>query len=168
MNKLLTLLLLGMSPALFAAENNQMSEIVDSVQAVCQAPSKKGEYWDIKVTGEADAKVNLKLTKAGIKGAATFTKKEWDGVQQVLQEHQSGDNKDYRDCAKTLTPIFLEKFAGKTTPTSKASTKTPAVKEPTEPKRKETNNSTQSTEGDTSPIINNVKDSQITVNSGNK
>jgi hypothetical protein len=81
-----------------------------------------------------------KLANLNTNGEAEFTKEEWDGVQQVLKEQQSDENKDYRACARELTPKFLEKFS----PDSEASNDD----------RESVN---QKSFGPNSPPVNNVK-----------
>lgn len=97
---------LALSNSTYAVES-----VVDSVRAVCHAPSQQGKYWKVTANGGIDAKGSIRLLVAGIDGEAAFTKEEWDGVQQVLKEHQANDNESYRRCAAKLTPLFLEKAA---------------------------------------------------------
>jgi len=96
----------------YAEDSNSllMDRITQNIINVCQAPTTSGKYWKVNVKGSGDAKIKLKIADVGTSGEATFTKKEWEGVQQVLQEQQAKENADYRDCAKKITPLFLEKF----------------------------------------------------------
>lgn len=91
-------------------ESTFTKQVVDSVRSVCQAPGEQGKYWEVEATGKGD--VNLRVLKTlpgvGVEGKVRFSKGEWEGVQRVLREHQARDNADYRDCAKTLTPLFLK------------------------------------------------------------
>ncbi len=106
-------LLMGIEPqaAIAQSSTNQMESIVKNVKDVCAAPGKSGQYWEVKGGGQADAGIKVKLLgSAGIKGNVEFTKKEWDGIQQVLREHQANENARYRDCVERLTPLFLQKF----------------------------------------------------------
>ena len=104
-----TTLLLFMSGNVFAAN----AELIENINAVCLAPSQQGKYWNVTVKGDIKADGSVKLIAAGVKGEATFTKGEWQGVQQVLKERQADDNDSFRKCSMTLTPLFLEKFAPK-------------------------------------------------------
>ncbi|MFI3221142.1 MAG: hypothetical protein QX189_18810 [Methylococcales bacterium] len=99
---------LAASSSAFAAD---LDAIVKNVQAVCQSPSQQGKYWNVSTGIDGGVNGIIRLVNIGINGEATFTKGEWEGVQQVLKEHQAGDNESYRKCAEKLTPIFLEKFA---------------------------------------------------------
>lgn len=93
-----------------------MAEIVKNVKDVCLSPSQQGKYWNVTATGGAKADGAIKLIAAGINGQATFTKAEWQGVQQALQPKE---NADYRDCVEKLTPLFVSKFSA-ATPTAKS------------------------------------------------
>lgn len=84
--------------------------VTNSVKEVCQAPSKEGRYWTVEGDGSGGGKLTVRLADANIQGRAQFTKGEWEGVQQVLKEHQIEDNRDYRGCVKALTPLFIGKF----------------------------------------------------------
>ena len=89
-------------------------KIVENVRKVCEAPSERGKYWKVEGAGQGKAKINIKLLgEVGGTGTVTLTQGEWEGVQQVLQEKQANENADYRDCAKTITPLFLKNFATK-------------------------------------------------------
>lgn len=83
-------------------------EIVSSVKKLCLAPSnKKSLFYEVSAKGN----VNLKIKIIGLAGAkSNFTLKEWNGIQRVLQKDQINDNKSYRNCTMTLTPIFINKF----------------------------------------------------------
>jgi hypothetical protein len=106
----LIILLLNLSIS-WAGEKSQMQEIVDIVKSICLAPSEKGAYWDVKLTGDGVARVKLKkLTELGISGDAEFTKGEWEGVQRVLEEERLKEHVDYRECVEKLTPLFIKKF----------------------------------------------------------
>lgn len=90
------------------AQAELMKAITNNVKAVCQSPSDQGKHWSVKAKGDGGVTISYLNTK----GEAEFTKEEWEGVQQVLKEQQSDDNKNYRECARDLTPKFLEKFKG--------------------------------------------------------
>lgn len=87
------------------------AEVVKNIQGVCLAPGAQGERWDVKVQASGDVKVGLKLAgKAGVDAKVDFTKSQWEGVQQVLREQQQKDNADYRECAKNIAPLFINKI----------------------------------------------------------
>lgn len=88
--------------------NDNIPLIVKTVKALCKAPSnKKATYYEI--TGKSKVTLRVKFfALAG--GSADFKKKEWNGIQKVLQKDQVKDNNSYRKCAVELSPIFVEKF----------------------------------------------------------
>lgn len=89
-----------------AVEPSLMKEITENVRAVCEKPSNTGEYWKIQGKAEGNTKVRLmRLGGAKLLGEVDFTKEEWEGVRNILEER-----KDYRACARVLTPLFLDKF----------------------------------------------------------
>lgn len=102
----LGLLIVLVSPMVEAVEPSLMKEITENVRAVCEKPSNTGEYWKIQGKAEGNTKVRLmRLGGAELLGEVDFTKEEWEGVRNILEER-----KDYRACARHLTPLFLEKF----------------------------------------------------------
>lgn len=154
---------LALSSTAFATDLDNISK---NVQAVCQSPSQQGKYWNVTATGKAGANGSIRLASVGINGEATFSKGEWEGVQQVLKAHQAGDNASYRICAEKLMPLFLANFA-KTTPAAKPaavkkskaaqSLKSTAAKaEPAKEAEVQ-----QETHGDKSPAINTQGDVNI-------
>ncbi len=91
----------------FAANNAEaLSQITDNIMKVCDKPENAGNYWDIRVKGNGEAEIKLKLAGIGVTGEAAFSKSEWDDIQRTVE-----DNKDYRDCVKALSPIFIKKFS---------------------------------------------------------
>lgn len=91
----------------FAANNAEaLSQITDNIMKVCDKPENAGNYWDIRVKGNGEAEIKLKLAGIGVTGEAAFSKAEWDDIQKTVE-----DNKDYRDCVKALSPIFIKKFS---------------------------------------------------------
>jgi hypothetical protein len=154
----LKMLFLGfvLSSTAFATDLDNISK---AVQAVCQSPSQQGKYWNVTATGKAGANGTIRLASVGVNGEATFSKGEWEGVQQVLKAHQAGDNASYRICAEKLMPLFLANFA-KATPAAKpvATKKPKAVQSPKpaaaklKPAKKA--DVQQETHGDKSPAIN--------------
>lgn len=89
----------------FGAQDININSITENLMKVCDKPENAGSYWDINVKGDGEAAVKLKLAKLGLTGEAEFSKGEWEGIQRTVE-----DNKDYRDCVKSLTPIFISKF----------------------------------------------------------
>lgn len=103
----------------FAAPSNavadkikEMESIKKNVMELCQAPSDKGKFMDVKVSGGGEASVKLLkiLGNTKLSTKATFDKGEWEGVQRVLQSQQAFDNETYRRCVEKLTPLFVKKF----------------------------------------------------------
>jgi len=88
-----------------------MAAIVENIKIVCQAPAERGKSWSVTATGAGQAKLIIKLIDLGVSGAIEFNKEEWEGVQRVLREHQAEDNRNYRECARELTPLFVQKFS---------------------------------------------------------
>ncbi len=123
-----------------------LDNIVKNVQAICLSPSQQGKYWNVTTTGKVGANAIIRLIDVGANAEATFTKGEWEGVQQVLKEQQSLENKNYRDCVSKLTPLFIEKFS-----TSALSPHDDGI----------THNNTS---GNESPIIDRTRD--VTINYG--
>lgn len=87
------------------AEENIIEIITNNIVKVCNKPDEAGSYWDIRVKGGGEAAIKLKLAKLGITGEAEFSKGEWDGIKSTVE-----DSKNYRDCVKSLSPTFIEKF----------------------------------------------------------
>ncbi|MCX7108587.1 MAG: hypothetical protein NTX45_00370 [Proteobacteria bacterium] len=144
----------------YSAFASDIDTITQNVKSVCESPTQAGKYWNVTATGKSDAKGSIRLASIGVNGEATFTKGEWEGVQQVLKAQQSADNASYRDCAVKLTPLFLAKFAAPTPaakateskhykPKRPAQNKTAASKSPSA----KANGSQQETHGDKSPAI---------------
>lgn len=108
-NFLLVLLVFSFNS--FAFDKEKLTALKDSVKELCQNSSEKGSYKNVTVTGGGEVNVKFsRLIKAGLDGNITFSNGEWNGIQQVLKEHQADENKDYRICVRELTPKFLEKF----------------------------------------------------------
>ena len=107
-NPIFFALVLGFSSAASYtySQDNSISDITDNIAKVCDKPGKAGSYWDIKVKGDGAAEIKLKLAKLGLSGEADFTKGEWEGVKSTVE-----NSKDYRDCVKSLSPLFIEKFS---------------------------------------------------------
>lgn len=93
-----------------ATDTDAKEQIKQTVKDICLSPTDKGKYWDVDLSGKGDATIKFKNMKPGISGEARLRKGEWEGVQQVLKEHQAADNDSYRKCVMKLTPIFLDKL----------------------------------------------------------
>ncbi len=94
----------------FATES-PFKGVVDDIKAVCTQPATQGQHWKVDGNVNAEAGIQLKLLKvAGVAGTLSFTKEEWSGIQRVLSGQQASDNKDYRECVKALSPVFLGKL----------------------------------------------------------
>ncbi|MGH8601812.1 MAG: hypothetical protein ACREXR_03235 [Gammaproteobacteria bacterium] len=136
-----------------------MEAITNNVRAVCQSPSDRGQHWLVKAKGDGGATIGLwlpNIANLSGKGEAEFTREEWEGVQQVLKEQQLDENKDYRACARALTPRFLEKFIPSSEAASVTSTHT----------SKGANPGSQISIGDQSPNINTSGDGDVNINFG--
>jgi hypothetical protein len=89
---------------------DRINSIVYNLRMVCMAPSEMGKYWNVTLTGDGSAKVGmLKSTDINVSGSAVFSRGEWEGVKQVLD--QGIENKSYRHCIERLTPVFVKKFS---------------------------------------------------------
>lgn len=82
--------------------------VVGDVQGIC-ALVQKGQSSSITLKATGDSGGMLRLLGTGIKGEYLFTRDKYEGLQRVLQEHQSKDYADYRACVKDVLPYFKEK-----------------------------------------------------------
>lgn len=96
-------------PSAFA---DSMQDITKNIRSVCAAPDQKGKYWNVDASGDTKIKIKFLGTKAGL--SSEISSGEWEGIQRVLKEQQADEHKNYRDCVKSLTPIFLKNFTEKT------------------------------------------------------
>jgi hypothetical protein len=87
-----------------------LAAIQETVRQICIAPDRRGEYIKVEADGKGDISVEILrvLGKAGAQASARFTKEQWDGVRNVLD--QTAENGRYRDCAEKLTPLFVERL----------------------------------------------------------
>jgi len=104
--KILILISILFSSSVLSLEIDKFHDISDIVEKICLKPSESGKYWDVTIKGDGGVKLALKLANISISGNAEFTKGEWKGIKGSIE-----NNKGYRDCAKHLTPIFLQKFS---------------------------------------------------------
>ncbi|MGJ8530396.1 SH3 domain-containing protein [Maritalea sp.] len=51
---------------------------------------------------------NLILSSPGKSQDIEVTEESWDGIQQVLREHQQKESANYRECVRELTKLFIE------------------------------------------------------------
>jgi hypothetical protein len=88
-------------------------EVVDTIRSVCLAPGAQGKYWEVEKTGRSDVNVRLLKKFPGAEGESEvrFSQGEWEGVQRVLKEQQAGDNADYRQCVRELSPLFVNRIS---------------------------------------------------------
>lgn len=103
--KKIIILLLLIDTSIFAKENEYL-DLVEAIERLCGAPKKESStFYTTKLNGKASIDVKI----IGLAdGEASFSKKEWNGVQRVLQQEQLKDNKSYRSCSLSLTPLFIE------------------------------------------------------------
>ena len=103
MKKLLLMVLI-----VIALYGDSSSEIINNLKSLCQSSDRQSKYF--KINGKGDFGVNITLlnTKGNITG--TISKENWEGVQRVLRKQQLMENKDYRECIKELTPLFIKTF----------------------------------------------------------
>ena len=85
---------------------DQVYELIKSIKSICLSPDQRGKYW--KVAASGDAKMKIKLLGPKAEGSAEITVEEWDGIQKVLRIQLASEHKNYRDCAKFITPILLK------------------------------------------------------------
>ncbi len=128
MQKIITILIaLSFSHNVFALDS-----AVENIQALCGL-AKQGKYSQIQGKAQFQANGSVKLASIGGKGEISFSKGEWDGVQQVLKDHQAGNLKDYRACVSNTLPYFRGKVV------------TPAASKPVKPKKTVSNKIENST-----------------------
>jgi hypothetical protein len=85
--------------------NPLIRDITRSVRELCNAPDRQGETWSVSVDGSAGATFKI----VNVTGEAKFSRAEWKGIQDVLQ-----DRPNLRECTQKLTPLFLSKFTAAT------------------------------------------------------
>lgn len=105
-----------LSSSAFALDN-----AVENIQALCGL-AKQGKYSQIQSKAQIQADGSVKLASVSGKGEISFSKGDWDGVNQVLQAHQAGDNENYRACVANALPYFKSKVVT-TKPTASPSKK---------------------------------------------
>lgn len=83
-----------------------MEEVVDAVARLCTLPGDSGQAIEYEVEG--DSSISLKIF--GIAGKGKLSKKEWEGVQDVLAEHRGSDRASSRACVQQLLPPMLKAY----------------------------------------------------------
>lgn len=94
-----------------------IQDVTRSIRSVCAAPDQKSKYWNVNST--ASSNISLKLLGSNAQVNGEISAGEWEGIQRVLKEQQAGDNTNYRDCVKSLTPIFLKMVSSSRTDSRK-------------------------------------------------
>ncbi|MCX7113219.1 MAG: hypothetical protein NTX45_24530 [Proteobacteria bacterium] len=98
--------------------NYAMADYKEDILELCLV-AKKGDFSQIKAKVHLQADGSIKLFTAKGEGEVNFSKGEWDGIQQVLKEHQVANNVNARDCVKEIMPYFKEKKISPRASTSK-------------------------------------------------
>lgn len=89
-----------------AQTEQDMSAIVEAVARMCAMPSEKG--YELDFAGSVDAGVIIKLM--GVKGEGRLSKKEWEGIQDVLEGERANDRASSRACAQNILPIMMKAY----------------------------------------------------------
>lgn len=111
--KILTVIALLCAPSVLRAQASAPDPL-DHVAAVafeaCRMSSGPGHH--LTVEGEAGVAANGFIWKRllGVDGEArgNASLSSWEGVQQVLREHQLADNQSLRECSRALLPELLK------------------------------------------------------------
>jgi hypothetical protein len=106
---ILFLILCISTPYTSAAEDANaamMREIIDSVSKLCSLPSQKGELLEYSGSGEAGVIIRF----VGVKGEGHITRKEWEGLQDVLESERAADRPNSRECSKALLPVIMKAY----------------------------------------------------------
>jgi cell division septation protein DedD len=117
MQKIITILM-GLTFCHSAAANYK-----DDILELCSV-ARQGNFSQIQAKGQIQGDGSIKLATLGGKGELSFSKGEWNGVQQVLKDHQATDNVSARDCVLKLMPYFKSKIATPHVPQKSASKST--------------------------------------------
>ena len=110
-------LTMGVSWAVFVnypalgSDQDLLDAIAREAKTICTQPETRRQHWSFGGDVDGGVGVQLKQLKVpGISGSIHFSADEWRGIQLVLPEHQEKDNENYRQCAKELAEIFVEKL----------------------------------------------------------
>ncbi len=87
-----------------------LMKVSEAVSRMCSVPSERGSYFEVTGEGGLEAGSGLLLKFVGANITGTITKKDWEGVQDVLDKDRSTDRVSSRDCVLKLTPVFLSAF----------------------------------------------------------
>lgn len=142
----------------------------DDILELCSV-AKKGSFSQIQAKGQLQADGSIKLVTLGGKGEVSFSKGNWDGIQQVLKSHQATDNVTARDCVIKLMPYFKSKVTTAKT-TNKAQSQPAKKAQPTPQKTQvaksaEKPSTTCTIEGD-QDVCGNTTGGDININFGAK
>ena len=85
-------------------------KVSEAVSRMCSVPSERGSYFEVTGEGGLEAGSGLLLKFVGANITGNLTKKDWEGVQDVLDRDRSTDRISSRDCVLSLTPVFLTAF----------------------------------------------------------
>lgn len=89
-----------------AQSGTDVNAILDAVAKMCALPTEKG--YQLQYEGSAEGGVIVKLI--GVKGEGRLSKKEWQGVEDVLEKDRASDRESSRDCTQNVLPIMLKAF----------------------------------------------------------
>ncbi len=147
--------------------HNAAADYKNDILELCSV-AKQGNFSQIQAKGQIQGDGSIKLATLGGKGELSFSKGEWNGVQQVLKDHQATDNVSARECvlklmpyfkSKVVTPSAASKPAAKKTASAPAKAKSttppkPAAISPAKPAAPESDAEVNvETHGDKSPAI---------------
>ena len=96
------------SPSRTIAEvdTETLRHITDAVREMCMHPDRRGEF--LRVEGEADAGILLKIVGANLSGTMEYEK--WEGINQRLDQ----DEISPRECAVQVLDIIVSNFKPRT------------------------------------------------------
>lgn len=77
------------------------TQLTELATARCNTEQIEGSDYSIKTRADGNVEVQFFGKKGGeIEGTFVYSKKEWEGRQKVLQEHQANENVNRRECIK--------------------------------------------------------------------
>ena len=95
-----------LSAGSLADQAETIAAITENVKSVCYIPAEAGKHWEMKIKGNGEAELKLKLAGQGVTSGAKFSKLEWQAIKTTVE-----NDLDYRECVKLLVPKFLDKFS---------------------------------------------------------
>jgi hypothetical protein len=130
-----------------------LDSAVENIQSLCGL-AKEGKHSQIQSKAQLQADGSVKLATLGGKGEISFSKTEWDGLQQILWAKQPDSAKTYTDCVKNTLPYFKSKVATPSKPATKKTTSEPAKAKSTAPAKSTTPPpaATSESDGDTNTL----------------